>query len=61
MMACRWLATPPDLHELRVDPVRCMILPSGGCGLWGWRAGWDGVIWRGRLSCRIAVEAVSLT
>jgi hypothetical protein len=25
-----------------------MILPSGGCGFWGWRAGWGEVIWRER-------------
>ena len=30
---------PPGLHELRVDPVWCMIQPSNGCDLGGWRAG----------------------
>ncbi len=37
-----------DLHELRDDPVRRMILPSDGSGLRGWRAGWGEVIWPAR-------------
>ena len=40
--------TISDLHELRIEPVRCMIQPSDGCDFRGWRAGWDGRNWRDR-------------
>src|SRR5580704_3603983 len=52
MAAGRWLLVLPDLHELRTDPVWCMIRPSDGCGLRGWRAGWDGRTWRVRRGWR---------